>query len=95
MPQWHCRARTRVVESGPGQVLAAGEQQKLEALPDPYSHGGRVTRWPAWSRSRCAFTAAEGPARCGRAVYQAAQLGGPGPAASSVRPDGRPVPCTG
>jgi len=44
-----------VVESGPGgEDLAAGTWQRLEALPDPRSPHGRITRWPAWSRSRSA-----------------------------------------
>ena len=49
------RAGARVVESGPdGQELAEGAWRRLEALPDPRSPRGGSTRWPAWSRSRCA-----------------------------------------
>jgi hypothetical protein len=42
------RVGARMVESGPGGTnLAVGTWQRLEALPDPRSPQGRITRWPA------------------------------------------------
>ena len=91
------RAGARVVESGPdGENLAAGVWQRLETLPDPRSPQGRIYPLACLiAIAVCAFTAA-GNDRLhrGRAVGQAGQPGGSGPAARPLGPGRRPVPGT-
>jgi hypothetical protein len=91
------RLGARVVESGPdGDDLPAGAWQRLEALPDPRSPQGRIYPLSCLvAVALCAFTRPERPAHRGRAVDQAGRPGGPGPAARSMGPDGRPVPGAG
>jgi hypothetical protein len=92
------RVGARVVESGPcGEDLPAGAWQRLEALRDPRSPRGRIYPLACLvAIAVCAFTAAGNDrfAAVGQWVRRASQAG-PGPAACSVGPAGRPVPGAG
>jgi hypothetical protein len=92
------RVAERAVESGPdGEDLAPGAWHRLEALPDPRSRQGRIYPLACLiAVAVCAFTAAGNDRLTRRrAMDQASQPAGPGPAARPVEPDRRPVPGTG